>query len=205
MKFSNINMHFKLLKESIESLYGNGILSYFKFIYISFLRCNVFLIMNMDVTKYESNMNLEGFSYSQDIEILKRFRSDKNLPKQFYMDELKGLKRVCIVLKGNDIVHIHWVVFSGDFSRFLMISPGHAEINYALTLPEYRNFKIFRKALCITLESLKKNNINFVFGVTHSDTIASIKVLESIGFRTCGRIRTFGQFNLKKSTNNFQI
>lgn len=203
MKLRNIIMHFSLLKESVVSLYGKGIFSYFKFVYISFFRCNVFLIMNMNIQKYEYSNNIDGFSYSQDIEILKRFRSDKNLPKQFYMDKICGLKRVCIVLKGADIVHIHWVVFSGDFSRFLMLSPGHAEINYVLTLPEYRNLKIFRKALCKTINSLKNDNIDCIFAVSHSQAVASIKAFESVGLKTCGKIRTLGPFNFKMSTKIF--
>lgn len=202
MKFRNIKMHFKSLNESVKSLYGDSISSYFKFFYISFFRCNIFLIMNMNVSKYDSSIDLDGFSYSQDMEILRYFRRNKNLPKQFYMDKLKGLKRVCIVLKGEDIVHIHWVVFPGDFSRFLKISPRHAEINYVLTLPEYRNLKIFRKALCKTINSLQNDNIDRIFAVIHSQAIASIKAFESVGLKTCGRIYAFGQFNFKKSTKN---
>jgi len=203
--FDNFIYNFKFLNKTIESTYGKGILGYIRFIHTSFLKINIFYIYTIDVTSYVNDNNVDDIVYSKDIIVLKDYRKNKKLPKQYYMDVIDGLKNCCLILCENDIAHIHWVVESGDTSRFLKIDKHHVEINHVLTLQKYRNLHIYRKAIVKTLSNLKNVGVTHAFVVINSNTVISRHVIESIGWKECRRIRTFGRLNFKYKTDNILL
>ncbi len=105
---------------------------------------------------------------------------------------------VCYVLLSNgDVAYIHWVLFKENYSRFLILNDGDAELNYLTTLPEYRGKRLSTKMSIYTSRDLKKLGFKKLYAVLHKENIAIITTLLDVGFKEVKRINTIGPFNRK--------
>lgn len=181
--------------------YGSHPLSLIKFIYYSLFRINTFIVFECDL-----NRPLPPIEYDEQFKVLKptieeldNVRNGKDLPREFYYDKFHGVKTCYLALYQNEIAYIHWVYFKGDYSRFLRLREGVAEINYLTTLPKFRGTKLSSRMLVFTANDFQKLGYKKILIVVHQNTVALIKNIKQAEFREVRRLKVLGPFHRKIS------
>jgi hypothetical protein len=151
--------------------------------------------LNDKLPEYPLDQNFEVVKPT--IEELDELRKGKKLPREFYYDQIHGVKTCYIAIAGNEIAYIHWIYFKGEFNRFLKLKDSSVEFNYNTTLKNFRGRKLETKMLCYILKDLKKMGYKNAFGVVHENNPAALKGAFRAGFKKVAKIRTLGPFNLK--------
>lgn len=179
--------------------YGNTPLSIIKFIYYSGLRINTFIVYENDLTKSLCDHSLDpDFKVIKPrIEELENIRKGMILPREFYYDRICKAKTCYLVYKGGKIAYIHWVFFSGEYSRFLILRDDVAELNYNTTMPEFRGHSLSAKMMAYISKDLQRNGLKKVMGVIHEYNYPSIRCIQKAGFVEVARIKTLGLFQKK--------
>jgi len=201
MSLSSLIRQCRHIKGTVRSTYGNGIGAWGSYIYYALFRINKFKILQakLDEPLVELTCHPDVTLLNPPICELELLRSRENLPREFYCNQFQKVNSCMIALVNGDIAYIHWVYHEGEFSRFLKIGSDSAEINYVITLPEYRGRGIAATAFIRSMTNLKKQGIKKVFAVVHEENIASIKSFIRAGFVEVGNTFSIGPFNRKKS------
>lgn len=191
----------KEIKKTAYHHYGNSMVSIPKFLYYSFLKINTFVIVGFDLTK-----DIPSLPLDPDFEIqkptlaeLEEMRSGKELPREFYYDQIHGIKTCYVATCGGEIAYIHWIYLNGDHNRFLNLSDGTAELNYNTTLPKFRGRGLMGKIMVFILSDLKKQGYKMAVGVVNADNPPALKSTVKAGFFELHRLKTFGPLNSKFS------
>jgi len=186
------------LTKSIEAQYGSLFPGILQFIYYGFLRRNRFIVFVHDLeTQCNVRIAVQNLVISNPSEKeLDDIRNNIELPREFFCDQTYGASKCYLALIDNRPAYIHWVFDCRHSSRFLRIQNGDVEVNYMLTLPDYR-----RQGLCVnvlnqTVNNMKAEGKNRVFCVVHDRNIASIKAVKKAGFREYTQVTTIGPFNI---------
>lgn len=189
---------FRVADASLRSSYGNGFSRYFKFLYISFFRINVYEVFCIETMNYASDM-VELDLEQWDLERLRTYREGKSLPREFYMDVLKRLSTPWVALIEGKVAYIVWKV-EKDRSRFLETGVQEVELSYSLTLPEFRRRGLHKRAYSTLIRRFGREGIERVFAVVHNGNVNSLRSLQSAGMESRGRILGIGRLVLKKKT-----
>jgi hypothetical protein len=189
----------KNFKKTAYHHYGGGFLSLFKLLYFSVINLNTFILVGTELDR-----ELPPYHFDPEFRIIKptleelgKLREGKDLPREFYYDQIHGVKRCYLVLCKNEIAYIHWVYFKGDYNRFLVLREGVAELNYNTTLPNFRGKGLMGNMVAYISRDLQKEGYKMAVGLTHENNIASIKSTQKAGWGELRRIRTIGPFNRK--------
>ena len=199
--FKKLFLTLKDFKKTAYHHYGDRISSIPKFIYYSFFNVNTFVVIGFDL-----NNNITDYPLDSDFKVIKptidelnRYRKGKNLPREFYYDQIHGIKTCYLTLCQGELAYIHWIYQKGDYNRFLKLSSDIAELNYNTTLPKFRGRGLMGKMLVYILSDLKKHGYNQAVGVIHGKNPPALKSTIKAGFKELGRIKTYGPFNKKYS------
>jgi len=131
------------------------------------------------------------------LEELAQIREGLDLPREFYYDRIFNLKTCYLAFKDDELAYIHWVLFSGDYNRFLILPSDTAEINYNTALRKFRGNKLSAKVISYICKDLQAAGYKRVFGVIHEANLPSISAVEDAGFRKTKKIKSLGPFNRK--------
>ena len=174
--------------------YGNSPLSYFKFLYYSGLRINTFFVYENDLTRElpPHNLDPEFEVIKPSLEELDKIRSGKGLPREFYYDELLNVRTCYLAFCNGQLAYIHWLFFKGDYSRFLILSDGVAELNYNTTLPGFQGRRLSAKMMAYISKDLQNSGYTKVMGIIHEENIPSIKCILQAGFKETGHFKALG-------------
>ena len=186
-------------KKTAYYYYGDRFSSYFRLIYYGLLRVNTFLVYENDLS-----MDLPDLDLDSDFKVirlsskeLERIREGKDLPREFYYDRIYNAKTCYVVFCGEELAYIHWVFFKDDYSRFLVLTDGVAELNYNTTLPKFRGNELMAKMMTYISRDLKESGYGKVMGVVHEFNPPAIKSMKKAGFREIARIKALGPFHRK--------
>ena len=170
-----------------------------KFLYYSGIRINTFFVYENDLTMElpEHNLDPEFNVMKPTLEELAKIREGLDLPREFYYDKIFHVNTCYLVFKGDELAKIYWVLFKGDYNRFLILSDSVAELNYNTTLPKFRGKQLMAKMMIYISQDLKKAGYKKVMGVIHEFNPPALKAIEKAGFRKIAKIRTLGPFNRK--------
>lgn len=189
---------FRVVDASLRSAYGNGFSRYFKFLYISFFRINVYEVLCVETKTYVSE-TAELDLHQWDLDTLRAYREGKSLPREFYMDVLKKLRTPWVVLMEGEVAYIVWKV-EKEHSRFLEIGAREVELSYSLTLPEYRRRGLHKRAFSTLIRRLGREGCERVFAVVHNGNVNSLRALRSVGMKSQGQIIGIGRLVFKRKT-----
>ena len=186
-------------KKTAYHHYGDSPLSYFKFIYYSGLRINTFIVYENDLARElpPHDLDSEFEVIKPSLEELRNIRIGKNLPREFYYDQLLNASTCYLAFCEGELAYIHWLFFKGDHSRFLILSDGVAELNYNTTLPGFKGRRLSAKMMAYISKDLQNSGYSKVMGIIHERNIASIKCILLAGFRETGRIKALGPLHRK--------
>ncbi len=184
-------------KKTAYNHYGNNWLSLPKFIYYSLFNINTFILLGteLDVELPPYHIDPKFSIIKPTLKELADLRRGKDLPREFYYDQIHGVKRCYLALQGDEIAYIHWLYFKGDHNRFLKLSDGVAEFNYNTTLPNFRGQGLMASMMAYILRDLQKDGYKKAVGLANEGNIAAIKSAKKAGLRELQRIRTIGPFN----------
>ena len=186
-------------KKTAYHHYGKKSLSLFKFFYYSVIRINTFIVFENDLRRElpEHKLEPEFRVVKPSLEELARIREEMVLPREFYYDQIYHVTTCYLAFKGDELAYIHWVFFKGEYSRFLILSDGVAELNYNTALPKFRGKRLSAKMMAYISIDLKSAGYKKVMGVIHELNYPSIRCIESAGFNQVARIRAWGPINMK--------
>jgi len=189
----------KHFKRTVYHHYGKSSLSYLKFLYYSGLKINTFFVYENDLMRElpPHNLDPEFEVIKPTLEELRNIRIGKNLPREFYYDELLNIRACYLAFYKGELAYIHWLFFKGDYSRFLILSDRVAELNYNTTLPEFRRRRLSAKMMAYISNDLQDSGYEKVMGVIHEGNIASIKCILQAGFKETRHIKALGPLHRK--------
>jgi RimJ/RimL family protein N-acetyltransferase len=190
---------FKDFRKTAYHHYGQSPFSFLRFLYYSAIRVNTFFIYENDLAKElpEPNLEKDFRVIKPTLEELGKIRDGKDLPREFYYDKIYKAKVCYLAFRENELAYIHWVFFKGDYSRFLILGDGVAELNYNTALPKFRGNWLSAKMMAYISKDLKDLGYRKVMGVIHEFNYPSIKCIKQAGFKEVARIRALGPFHRK--------
>jgi len=193
----------KNIKKIAYYYYGETPLSLLKFLYNSGLRINTFIVYENDLTRELPEHNLDpGYRVIKPtLDELAKIKEGKELPREFYYDDIFNAKTCYLVFKENELALIYWVLFKGDYSRFLILGNKVAELNYQTTLPKFRGNHLMEKMTAYISRDLKEAGHKKLMAVPNEYNYPSIKSFERTGFKKIAIIKTLGPFNRKIMIN----
>ena len=189
----------KQFKETVRATYGIGFNSYLKFFYYGFFEVSTFVVIKLDTdcTDRLHDLGNEYEIHIDDLDKLNQIRLNRSMSKEFYCDQSHRGGRFYLVTVNGEPAYIHWVFFKGSDSRFLLMKEQQAEINYVITMPDFRGRNLCSKVASYTVRDLAEQGIENIFVVIHSDNIASLKAFCKIGFVEINRIKRILRMNLR--------
>jgi ribosomal protein S18 acetylase RimI-like enzyme len=205
-EFGSLNKVLKKLMVTLRDFkktayhhYGKSPFSFIKFLYYSGIRINTFFVYENDLSRElpEHNLDPDFRVVKPTLEELARFREGLELTREFYYDKIYNAKTCYLVFKGDEIALIYWVLFRGDYSRFLILSDGVTELNYQTTLPKFRGNHLMAKMTAYISKDLKRAGYKKVMAVPHELNYPAIKCFERTGFIKISKIKTLGPLNKK--------
>jgi hypothetical protein len=197
--FEKLRITLKNLKRTAYHHYGENYYSIPKFIYYSIFSVNTFILFGTELTDDLPIIPIDDelIIIKPDSDQLEKIREGKDLPREFYYDRIHGVKNCYLTLKGNDIAHVYWVYFKGDYNRFLKLDDEVAELNYNTALPDYRGRGLMGKMISYIHMDLRNNGVKKVVGVINEKNPPAIKSVTKAGWKEIRRIKTIGPFNFK--------
>lgn len=154
-----------------------------RMVYFNTIKINRFLIYELNLKDIkEDGHDKDGYIIKtiQYDEMEKYLPQNRNLPREFRMHKIHGVKYCTLVLIDNTIAHICWVYMKGDKNRWFNLMGDEAHCNYVFTFPEYRGKGLFPKGLVATSLWLKKKGFRRVLINVHEETVFMINSLQKI-------------------------
>ena len=203
MYLKKLHKTLKNYKQEAHYYYGKKASSYLRYLYYSGMRINTFYVYQNDLERELPKLDLDsGFRIIKpttgDLDSVRR---RKVLPREFYYDKILNARTCYLAFKDEEVAYIHWVFFKGDYSRFLILTNGVAELNYNTTLPKFRGRRLCAKMVAYISKDLQELGYEKVMGIIHEHNVAMIKCIEEAGFKEIKRIRSVGPFNRKYRIN----
>ncbi|GAB6059666.1 GNAT family N-acetyltransferase [Desulfonatronum parangueonense] len=183
-------------RQSVQARYGRGLVGVYKFCYYSLLRINTFIVFTCGPEETPKQVMPPQLRIVRgDLAQLAAVRRHYSLPQEFYCDLNHNVEDFFLGFWNDAPAYLHWIFQAGKSSRFLELGPGCAEVNYMLTLPDFRGRRLCSLVVSHTVRELGAEGVRRFFCVVHDANIASIKAVQRSGFRKDKRVRSFGPFN----------
>jgi len=137
--------------------------------------------LNAGSTKFREDPDIEY--RLGDMEELKQYRIEHpDLPREFYIDQTHEGKEFYLGYYKGELAQICWVFRRGDYSRFFILADdASCELNYVITLPEFRgkgfsanisNYicnQLVKEQLRAVVVGIAANNILMIKGMKNTD------------------------------------
>ena len=166
-------------------------MSLLKILYFNLIKKNRFIIYQFDLAQDFNSPSIRKPGWEIKVlyykELEKYVPKEKDLPREFKAYEIDGVKYCTVVLKDNQIAHIHWIYMKGDKNRWFNLKDGEASISYAFTFPEYRGQGLFPQAILASAQWLTKNKFIRILEAIHEGTIYTHK-----SFKKLPNMKTIG-------------
>ena len=186
---------FSIIKKGIAALRSKGIKETFYWFYFGYLKVNKFFLFRRELDNPFPDVRQRGDILIKQISLqqLKEIRQNyPKLPEEFFCDIFKCSKTCFVGFVGEKVAHIMWVFFPGDGSRFFKLREKEAEINYIVTLPEFRGLNLYPLTVKAVSHWLRENDFVKVYVVSHEKNINAIKAIAKCGFQKIGEIKHIG-------------
>ena len=128
--------------------------------------------------------------------ILERERKDRqDLPREFYIDQTHNGKRFYLLYYQGQLAGICWVFTRGEYSRFFTIRQERScELNYIITLPEFRGKKLSTRFTNYICEDLKHRRFETAVVAISGGNVSSLKTMNDSNFSKWKEVRSIFSF-----------
>ncbi len=186
-------------KKTAYHHYGDTPWSLVRFIYYSGISINTFCVFEYNLSQdlHKCDLEPEYFVMKSPLDKLVKVRDGLDLPREFYYDKTSGARLGYLIFRLDELAGIRWILYKGDYSRFLKLSDGVGEFNYTTILPEFRGKRLASKAAIYILRELKEMGFKKVMVVIHKGNYQAIRCAELAGFKEIRKMRSIGPFNRK--------
>jgi RimJ/RimL family protein N-acetyltransferase len=182
----------RIFKKFFVSLRTLGVRKTLFWIYFGYFKINRFFLFRRDVNDIFTEIQQGEHIVIKQVSLkeLDTLRNTyTNLPEEFFCDIYEGAKTCFVGFVGGKMANIFWVFFGGDRSRFFNLKEKEAEINYAVTLPEFRGQNLYPLTVRSISKWLKENQYRYLYGAIHEENKSAIKAIGKCGFKKIGEIR----------------
>jgi hypothetical protein len=186
---------FSIIKKGISTLRSKGIKQTLYWFYFGYLKVNRFFLFRRELDDpfpeipQRDDILIKQISLQQLKEIRRNY---PKLPEEFFCDTFEGAKTCFVGFVGEKVAHIMWVFFANEGSRFFNLRDKEAEINYAVTLPEFRRLNLYPLTVKSICKWLKDSQNKWLYGAIHDKNINAIKAIGKCGFEKIGKITHIG-------------
>ncbi|MHB8525021.1 MAG: GNAT family N-acetyltransferase [Candidatus Acidiferrales bacterium] len=114
---------------------------------------------------------------------MKKLRASvRDLPVEFYRDEIDGIDSCFFACVEGHAAGIAWSYDHTKPAHFLRMSPGDAEIRSVYSLAEFRGRGLAKSVIATACESLAREGYRRIYAVIHFRNEASLRAFRSVGF-----------------------
>ena len=186
------------LTELIVYLEKKGIKETLSRIKLRYLSISEFVVFhrNLESSNFQAEISPDIKYVKGEIEALQQFRDQHpSLPREFYIDQTHNGKEFYLGYYKGDLAQICWLFYKGDYSRFFSFKDDSScELNYIITLPQFRGNGLpakFTNYICDQLKSKKIKNVvvaiasgnaNMVKGMKGTDFIEIKRIISYCSF-----------------------
>ena len=130
------------------------------------------------------------------LEELKKYRKENiNLPREFYVDQTHGGTELYLGFYEGNLALIGWVFKKGEYSRFFSFEDGSTcELNYIITLPQYRGKGLSSDFMNHMCNQLKMKGIQKVVIAIATSNILMIKSMRRTEFNEFKKVKSYFSF-----------
>ena len=190
----------------IKTIKSRGLYETIRTIMSGYLKINKFIVFYKNLEKpfnYQTHDSTIEFTQIS-LEKLDSIRKKgDNLPVQFYCDISHNFSTPFVALVKGRIAAIDWLVYPGEYSRFLNIKEeGDVELNYNTVLPSYEGNGLSKKLKAYIIMECIKEKHKRMFCVVNVDNIPQYKLMLRLGFEPVEVLTHFG-FSRPKATLNY--
>ena len=186
---------FSIIKKGITTLRSKGIKETFYWFYFGYLKVNKFFLFRRELDNPFPDVSQRDDILIKQISLqeLREIRQNyPKLPEEFFCDIFEGSKTCFVGFVGEKVAHIMWVFSPGDGSRFFKLKEKEAEINYIVTLPEFRGLNLYPLTVKAVSHWLRENDFIKVYVVSHEQNINAVKAIAKCGFTKIGEVTHIG-------------
>jgi GNAT superfamily N-acetyltransferase len=162
----------------------NPISALLKSIYFNVFRINTFILYGLNLQQEIDFTQLQTMGDNAKIithhELKAYTASERNLPREFYMNAIDGVEHCGVILQDGKIACICWLYFRQHPNRWYLLGRHEAILNYVYTFPEYRGKGYFPIALLKCVQWLQERNYTRVIIPVHSETLYMIRSLRKV-------------------------
>lgn len=121
--------------------------------------------------------------YADGLDRLREHRKGrKELPNEFWRDEINGARYCSIAEKNGQIAAVIWMYRYPAKRPMLVLAPGDAEISAAYVLPEFRGCSLYRPLGFFLRRSWFDSHGGRIFAVAASDNPITLAILPRNGY-----------------------
>jgi predicted GNAT family acetyltransferase len=120
------------------------------------------------------------------LEELRRFRENRRLPAQFYLDLTHGARRFYLGFADGVVGHISWVYAEGDHVPHMRLGPGEIMLEGAYTFGAARGRGLLSAVERAALNDARREGKRRAFTHVSTDNRASLRGVWKTGFRPVG-------------------
>lgn len=162
----------------------NFFISILKILYLNIIKVNRFNIYEFDLGQDFPSPSLDANKYTVQIidhnELKKLSMGKSNLPREFDMHEIDGVRYCVLIMSGDNFGHISWIYLKGDKNRWFDLKEDEAHVNYSYTFQGHRGAAFFPNALLACAAWLKSRNYRRIIMDVHEETIFMVKSMKKI-------------------------
>jgi hypothetical protein len=128
--------------------------------------------------------------YADALDRLREHRSRrKDLPNEFWRDEINGARYCAIAEKNGQIAGVLWIYPYPAKRPFLVLAPGDSEISAAYVLPEFRGCSLYRPLGFFLRRWWLDSHGGRIFAVAASNSPITLNILPRNGYRHVATLR----------------
>jgi hypothetical protein len=153
---------------------NNLISSFLKVLYYNIVKVNHFAIFEFDLGQEFLGPSLDPEYYKISVmdhrELARCIAGHGDLPREFLMHSIDGVRYCVVVTSGEHIAHISWIYLKGDVNRWFDLADDEAHCNYSFTFPEFRGKRLHSQAVLASAEWLKKRSYRRILMDANTET-----------------------------------
>jgi ribosomal protein S18 acetylase RimI-like enzyme len=136
----------------------------------------------------------------EDLRLLRKER--KKLPIQFFCDISHNFSTPYIAYIQGQLAAIDWVVYPGEYSRFLDLKENDVELNYNAVLSKFQGKGLSKLLKALIIKDCIQMGRKRMFVVVNVENIPQYKLLIRLGFEPVEVVTHFG-WSRPKATLKF--